>query len=660
MADTKLISWKVSDFANSDGTWRSELYGFKYYKKEGIRGYVVNSNSRISLSAGKILFEESRFTINTTDPNTQDTIAYENKYTSFGKELSHYYYPFSNEWENNVSIALQNGEVIVGYYYEGNRKVNILFVSHITNSNAVSWDINDQSYWQCIPNDIEVKETIENSKKPTLIDMNFGEADAEGSGYQPSVESMFGEDAFTSGISLEDNVFSNINKISGVFGLPYQFLPAADTRLIAESNESILRSIGYEYANKIVEKMPLLLISPGRANFMTKYSKEEKKNLLSYIVSPGNAETTLDDLVDSGGRYYTFEYAQTEYYTYLNPMCRIAALFLGIGDIQLPEASAPLKNMDWREYTESHISSIGDWGDYNSIPFYLNTESSISENFTNGTQKSLLESSVNSISDMGKELSFLLGQSSSALGVEALRNDAEIASNIENVQSWVNKILGHGNVLSNLATHLTTVVAGGKLIFPEIWSDSSFSKSYRCEFKFIAPDPSPLSIYLNVLVPLFHLICMTCPQSVVSNPNGYTNPFIVKAIYKGFFSVDMGIITDMSVTKGEECRWTREGIPTSMNVSIEIKDLYSAMSITPSTISNFKYDTMSNTALMDYIATLCGVNIQRPEIGRITEMWMVNIGNKITDIVPNLWGGIEDKVQNIIMNFYNKNYRKLY
>ena len=660
MADTKLISWKVSDFANSDGTWRSELYGFKYYKKEGIRGYVVNSNSRVSLSAGKILFEESRFTVNTTDPNTQDTIAYENKYTAFGKEMSYYYYPFSNEWEDNVSIALQNGEVIVGYYYEGSRKVNILFVSHITNSNAVSWDINNQSYWQCIPNDIEVKETIENSKKPTLIDMNFGEADAEGSGYQPSVESMFGEDAFTSGITLEDNVFSNINKISGVFGLPYQFLPAADTRLIAESNESILRSIGYEYANKIVEKMPLLLISPGRANFMTKYSKEEKKNLLSYIVSPGNAGTTLDDLVDSGGRYYTFEYAQTEYYTYLNPMCRIAALFLDIGDIQLPEASAPLKNMDWREYTESHISSIGDWGDYNSIPFYLNTESSIHENFNNGTQKSLLESSVNSISDMGKELSFLLGQSSSALGVEALRNDAEIASNIENVQSWVNKILGHGNVLSNLATHLTTVVAGGKLIFPEIWSDSSFSKSYRCEFKFISPDPSPLSIYLNVLVPLFHLICMTCPQSVVSNPNGYTNPFIVKAIYKGFFSVDMGIITDMSVTKGEECRWTREGIPTSINVSIEIKDLYSAMSITPSTISNFKYDTMSNTALMDYIATLCGVNIQRPEIGRITEMWMVNIGNKITDIVPNLWGGIEDKVQNIIMNFYNKNYRKLY
>ena len=80
MADTKLISWKVSDFANSDGTWRSELYGFKYYKKEGIRGYIVNSNSRISLSAGKILFEESRFTVNTTDPNTQDTIAYENKY----------------------------------------------------------------------------------------------------------------------------------------------------------------------------------------------------------------------------------------------------------------------------------------------------------------------------------------------------------------------------------------------------------------------------------------------------------------------------------------------------------------------------------------------------------------------------------------------------
>ena len=39
-------------------------------------------------------------------------------------------------------------------------------------------------------------------------------------------------------------------------------------------------------------------------------------------------------------------------------------------------------------------------------------------------------------------------------------------------------------------------------------------------------------------------------DTVKDNPNGYVNPFLVRACYKGFFNIDTGIITDMSVTKG--------------------------------------------------------------------------------------------------------------
>ena len=104
-------------------------------------------------------------------------------------------------------------------------------------------------------------------------------------------------------------------------------------------------------------------------------------------------------------------------------------------------------------------------------------------------------------------------------------------------------------------------------------------------------------------------------KSGVLDPNAYGAPFLVKAFSKGMFNVDMGIITEMNVTKGAECQWTPQGIPTSITVDIGIKDLYSAMSITPTTDSNFKYTTLDNTSLMDYIATLCGVNIFEPEIG---------------------------------------------
>ena len=486
--------------------------------------------------------------------------------------------------------------------------------------------------------------TTENSPPPTVEEL---ESD-EGSGYQPSTEDIF----VNYGADISDSEFSKIKNIAGVFGLPYQFLPNTDNRLTTKQSSD---NIGYEYADKIISRIPLLFIAPGKANFMTKYSKKNKENLLERLIDFGVGNTdaaSIDDLLDSDGRYYTFEYDQPRYYKFVNPMCRIAARYLNIQDVSIN--GTKLDRMNWESFTKSGIKSIGDFGTYTSVPFYLDTETSISESHANSTTQSMIASTVNSVSDMGRELNFLLGYGASATGIEALEQDADVASNIENINSTISKLLGSGNFLSNLASHLTTVASGGKLIFPEIWSDSSFSRSYSCEFKFISPDPSNLSVYLNVLVPLFHLLGLVAPQSVITNPNGYTNPFLVRAIYKGFFNVDMGIITDMSVTKGAECQWTPEGIPTSITVNITIKDLYQAMSITSTDNSQWKYDTLNNTALMDYIANLCGINIYKPEISRMIEMWYINnFNNRVTDFFKvDIWGGIQQKVQNIIMGIY--------
>ena len=117
----------------------------------------------------------------------------------------------------------------------------------------------------------------------------------------------------------------------------------------------------------------------------------------------------------------------------------------------------------------------------------------------------------------------------------------------------------------------------------------------------------------------------------------------------------MGMITDMSVTKGAECQWTPEGIPTSMTVSITIKDLYQAMSITPtSSTSDWKYDTLNNTSLMDYIANLCGINIYKPEYTRMIEMWyMNNFANRASDLFKvDIWGGMQQWAQNKILGTF--------
>lgn len=477
------------------------------------------------------------------------------------------------------------------------------------------------------------------------------ELELNGSGYQPSVDELF--KSINSKIS--DSDFANIKHIMGVFGLPYQFLPNTDLRLIDSQSDSV-RNLGSEYAEKIIEKMPLLFLAPGKASFMTKYSKENKKSVLEKLITVDHnrnsiTESSLEDILNNDGRYYTFEYDAVRYYKFVNPMCRIASRFLEVDDVMIN--GTRLDMMNWEQFTQSGISSLGSFGSFSSVPFYVEAETSINESLGNNTTQSMIQSATSSISDMGRELSFLLGTASTQSKLVEL--DADMANNIENLQDMVNSLLGSGNFISNIGNHLSAVAAGGKLQFPEIWSDSSFNRSYSCELKFISPDASNLSVYLNVIVPLMHLLALVAPHTIENNPNGYTNPFLVRAIYKGFFNIDTGIITGMSISKGAECQWTPSGIPTSVTVSIDIKDLYQTMAITSTqSTSDWKFDTLNNTALMDYIANLCGVNIYEPEIGRMIELWYVNnFTNRAADFLElDIWGGVKQKVQNMIMNVY--------
>ena len=496
--------------------------------------------------------------------------------------------------------------------------------------------------------------------------MGINDDGHDGSGLQIATDVIFDESVKDPFVTYENNTkkysdaFFNIKHVMGVFGLPYQFLPSADTRLSNSSDDKGTKELGFEYSQKIIQRIPLLFLIPGKANFMTKFSSKSKNNILNTFIGTngdGNGSQGLQDLINADGRYYTFETDAQRYYQFVNPMCRIAARYLEIADVKLTEDTDPLDSLDWQDFTRSGIQSIGDFGDAGGVPFYVDADTSVSESFSNSTSQSMMASWTNSLSDMGRELNFILGNVQA--GTKLDLGSGTIQENIENLNKFVNGILGKGNMLSNLANHLTAVAAGGRLMFPEIWSDSQFSRSYSCKFKFISPDPSTLSIYLNVLVPLIHLLALVAPQSTQTNPNVYANPFLVRAIYKGFFNVDTGIITSMSVTKGAECQWNPAGIPTSIEVDIDIKDLYPTMSITPTTATDWKYDTMTNTALMDYLGNLCGINVFKPEAARLIDMmFMTKLGNRVTDIVPNIFGGLRDKVENFLVhNIYRRGSR---
>lgn len=451
--------------------------------------------------------------------------------------------------------------------------------------------------------------------------------------------------------------FSSMKNVIGCFGLPYQFLAATDIRLSGASVRSNDTGLGATYAEKIAAKIPLLFITPGRPTFMPKFSKTDKENIAGTLIgsATGQQAQSLDDLLSKEGRYYTFDAAPTEYYQFVNPMCRIAASYLGLEDVRL--GGRALSTMDWRSYTLNNLFDGGSVAtQYGAVPFYLDSDNSVNEGFGNSVTESSLASAVNGISDLGRELNFLTGYTSRALDQDWFNDHADTMTYIENLNSEIEGALGSGNLLSSLSKHLATVASGGKLIFPQIWASSDMSRSYNVKVKLVSPDANKLSIFLNILVPLFHLIGLVAPQTIPSNPNGYTSPFLVRAIYKSFFNVDMGIITSMDITKGGDCLWTVDGLPTSIEVDLNIKDLYDVMSITYTSSTNWKYDTMNNTAQMDYIANLCGINMYKPEIGRQLEMWYdTNVAGRVSDVGNNIWSNINNKISQGLLSIWRRN-----
>ena len=82
------------------------------------------------------------------------------------------------------------------------------------------------------------------------------------------------------------------------------------------------------------------------------------------------------------------------------------------------------------------------------------------------------------------------------------------------------------------------------------------------------------------------------------------------------FNIDMGIITDMTFTKGKEGGWTKDCLPTVVDVSLLYKIYIQLFLLTPAG-SLLKSNTMQNIAEMDYLANTCGVNINEPDVLRM-------------------------------------------
>ncbi len=449
-------------------------------------------------------------------------------------------------------------------------------------------------------------------------------------------------------------------RTNGIEGLPYQFMSSVDRRIPGTNGAGV----GRKYGEKIFSRLPLLFLTPCEPKFMDDFDKESQKNVIEGLVG-NNDITDLDSLVSGSGKYYSVDFNYTEYYEYLNTMLAAVAVYLGIFNEKISIGDGEEKaigKIDWSNELNDSFKSF--FSSKENVIFYLDGISSIEESYSNETTESSLSSLINGFSDKAREIKFLFGNKGSTVS-NIINSASSVTSSITSALSSGLAGFGGGIVGSLADKGVSTVLNGGKVSFPEIWSGSSFDRSYSLTFKLRSPDNDSLSIFLNVLKPYCKLLALVLPRQSKKDeeeldPNGYNSPFLVKAYSKGLFNIDMGIITSMSVSKGAECCWNDDGLPTQIDITIDIKDLYSHMYMSSmwnsdnifGSISTLK-GVISNTSYLDFLANMAGLNIGQMEVGKRIKMIYYLTQSMSGQAGSTIFNKLDQGVSKLIGKMYN-------
>ena len=440
---------------------------------------------------------------------------------------------------------------------------------------------------------------------------------------------------------------ADVSTLREIYGIPYQFTNLTDPRVTGASTFSFEQDkIGRKYNEMIFRRMPTLILQAGVPDFMQGFSDEAAAKISGMILGklPGTNSDMIEATMKNAGKYYGLKLMPNEYFDAVNAQCRAMAVLLGLENesITINGYTDNLRSYNWANVCGSRM-----WGYYaGAVQFYINSDAQVTETFGNGTTQSQLANKMNQLGATASEMQFLLGGMGKYTGFNTWENFGQEALKTGDARNAT-------GLFDTLVNNISTLMAGGRMFFPEIWNDSQFMRQYAVSIKLDSPDCDDLSIYLNILVPLAHILGFVQPR--FTGTNTYISPFLVRGFYKSQFHIDMGIITGCEIKKGDVGAWTQSGLPTQIEVDLTIKDLYNVLAMA---LENGTADLIGNPMQLDYLANLCGINIAEPDFMRTIKLWFALRGlTRIEDNVRNMYSGAILGLFRMFNNITNPNYR---
>lgn len=400
-----------------------------------------------------------------------------------------------------------------------------------------------------------------------------------------------------------------------ILGLPFRYSTIADPRrriynstFLADS--SVVSFIPGKPKYRKNDKEIRAVINGSCSGFFDNPSDNEEKFAKAFGINDSNPteadakiinwllKNQKDDSVKGNRdlRYYRLEEDYDEFLEYIG--IALATLGTKMGISNKYKTFTDYVGQTWEKGTSTR-----------SIKFYATKNASVSESISNEFGASAIASSAKTVSDVAREAQFLTG-----IDLGKTVSDAGLSDDYTKTLTTGTTVSGGfasslvksaTNVVSELINGAKSAATGINLYYPEIWKDSTFSRSYSLEFNFVSPYGTPDAIFQYVYLPFLVLFTLASPKQ--SGLNGYKAPFIVKVDMPGFFTSDCAVISSMSWNKGgSDNLFNKDGLPLAMNVSIQIKDLY------PIIMQTNKFNLLRcNNGMHGFLDNMAGLSVER-------------------------------------------------
>ena len=230
------------------------------------------------------------------------------------------------------------------------------------------------------------------------------------------------------------------------------------------------------------------------------------------------------------------------------------------------------------------------------VSFAVEYVGSTTDSFSNSLKDIPTKSVMNGIGSAVRNVKFAVG-GTSALG-DAIGSVIDGGKDV-----MAGAIEGFTFGLSNV---IMGMLGGGFVEMPKMWDSSSASLSkHTYKMTLTSPYGNPISQLMNIDIPLAMLLAGTLPLSIGNT--AHTSPFLCKSFLKGVQDIDLGMITDLSITRGvTNLGFTETGRPLSIDVTFTITDFSDIVSapISGSFVGGLGIAFDDNKPINRYLSTL--------------------------------------------------------